>query len=88
MAEMRALWNSWDPIGVASSEITDEYNGYLGRTMRLLERDASLQEIVDYLKWVTNEQMGLGMSSGHEQFAEQLCKWFSASWRGTRVPGT
>jgi len=87
IAEIRALWNAWDPIGVASDANDDEYNAYLAPTVRLLERDSPIEEIVNYLKWVTNEQMGLSQSSGHIKFAEQLRDWFSTKWAGTRVPG-
>jgi hypothetical protein len=87
MAELRALWNAWDPIGVAQDGVEDEYNGYLGRTMRLLEQGAPSEEIVKYLRWITDEHMGLSMASGHVEFAAQLQAWFATDWANTRVPG-
>lgn len=87
IAEARALWNAWDPIGVASSTLEDEYDGYLAPTLRLLEREAPVVEIVQYLKWATDEHMGLSMASGHTEFASQLQAWFAEKWEGTRVPG-
>jgi len=87
IAEIRALWNAWDPIGVGGDPNDDEYNGYLAPTVRLLERGASVEEIVKYLKWVTDEQMGLSQSAGHAKFSEQLQRWFASKWAGTRVPG-
>lgn len=87
IAEIRRLWNVWDPIGVAN-EVDDEYNGYLAPTVRLLEQNASIDEIVAYLNWVTLEHMGLSqVSSPAEEFARQLQEWFSKNWAGTRVPG-
>jgi hypothetical protein len=86
IAEIRSLWNSWDPIGVAAN-VDDEYNAYLAPTLRLLKENASTTEIVEYLKWVTGKQMGLSLSSGHKKFAQQLQQWFAANWVGTRVPG-
>ncbi len=87
IAEARALWNTWDPIGVTAGPNDDEYNGYLAPTVRLLERGAPTEEIVNYLKWVTNKQMGLSLAAGHAKFAEQLQQCFATKWAGTRVPG-
>lgn len=87
IAEIRRLWNAWDPIGVANA-VDDEYDGYLAPTLRLLERNAGVGEIVAYLNWVTLERMGLSqVSPPAEEFARQLQDWFSKNWAGTRVPG-
>src|SRR3954466_1285239 len=88
VAEIRRLWNEWDPIGVGGDPSDDEYNAYLAPTLRLLERDASADEIVTYLKWVTLEHMGLPQVSEPVAFAERLREWFKGKWEGTRVPGT
>jgi hypothetical protein len=87
VAEIRQLWNEWDPIHVAHA-VSDEYDAYLGPTLRLLERSASLDEIVDYLNGVTLEHMGLSQVSDPKQFAARLQEWFANKWAGTRVPGT
>jgi hypothetical protein len=87
IAEMRKLWNRWDPIGVADA-VSDEYDAYLAPTVRLLERNASAEEIVGYLNWVTLEHMGLSQVSDPKAFAAQLQQWFTGKWAGTRVPGT
>lgn len=90
MAEVRELWNDWDPIGVVrgADDVDDEYNSYLAPTLRLLERNAPIDEIVAYLNWVTLEHMGLSqVPRSAEQFAKQLQEWFSRKWAGTRVPG-
>ncbi len=88
IGEIRQLWNEWDPIGVVTGNgPDDEYNAYLAPTLRLLERDASVDEIVAYLKWVTLEHMGLSQVANPEAFAERLRQWFKSKWEGTRVPG-
>ena len=87
IAEIRKLWNEWDPIGVADA-VSDEYDAYLAPTVRLLERSASVDEIVGYLNWVTLEHMGLSEVSDPKGFAARLQQWFSNKWAGTRVPGT
>lgn len=88
IAEIRSLWNEWDPIGVTSDSGDDEYDAYLARTLRLLERGAPDDEIVEFLKSVVYDHMGLSQvpSSTHE-FVAKLKAWFSANWAGTRVLG-
>ena len=63
--QVRALWNKWDPIGVCPNTggPIDEYDSYLGETLRLLEAGAAEQEMADYLVWVVGEHMGLGALS-------------------------
>ena len=76
------------PIGVVGGDgPDDEYDAYLAPTLRLLERDASVEEIVAYLKWVTIEHMGLPETSSAQDFAQRLREWFKSKWEGTRVPG-
>ena len=87
VAEIRKLWNEWDPIGVASA-VPDEYDAYLAPTLRLLERNAPADEIVGYLNWVTLEHMGLSEVSDPRAFTARLQQWFANNWAGTRVPGT
>jgi hypothetical protein len=87
VAEIRQLWNEWDPIGVAEA-VPDEYDAYLAPTLRLLERNASVDEIIEYLNWVTLEHMGLSQISDPRQFVALLQEWFATKWAGTRVPGT
>ncbi len=88
ISEIRRLWNEWDPIGVASDANDDEYDAYLGPTLRLLEREVPDGEIVEFLKSVVHDRMGLSqMPSSPHEFAAKLKSWFSANWAGTRVPG-
>ena len=87
IAEIRELWNEWDPIGVARG-VADEYDSYLAPTLRLLERNAPTDEIVGYLNWVTLEHMGLSEASDPKTFATRLQQWFANKWAGTRVAGT
>ena len=55
------LMDAWDPIGVKDiPEAADEYDSYLGDVFELIERDAPITEISDYLRWVETHQMGLG----------------------------
>jgi len=89
--EIRARWNQWDPIGVSPDNDgpQDEYDSYLGPSLRLLERSASQQEITEYLSHIVAEYMGLGAAgiqySNPSKFASELQEWFSANWAGTDV---
>ena len=87
--QIRALWNDWDPIGVASDALDDEYESYLGPTLRLLEGHASADELERYLAWVTTEHMGLSDTpdnqAGRRQFAMRLREWYESKWPGSHV---
>ena len=87
--EMREQWMWWDPIGVAGvPEATDEYDGYLAPMLRLLERDASAEEISAYLDGIALGYMGLSVVNPPSiEFARRLQHWFGLRWKGTRVPG-
>jgi hypothetical protein len=87
--QIRALWNEWDPIGVTGGRVDDEYDGYLGPTLRLLESRASVEELQRYLAQVTLERMGLSESADAQasrlHFASRLLDWYESSWPGSQV---
>jgi hypothetical protein len=89
--EIRDLWNGWDPIGVmpAQDGPQDEYDGYLGPSLRLLERGASREELERYLEEIVGEHMGLGDAGvayvRSTAFAATLQAWFSSRWADTTV---
>jgi hypothetical protein len=50
----------WDPIGVSDTpEASDEYDGYIGPVLDLLNAKASSDEVAAYLRKVETERMGL-----------------------------
>jgi hypothetical protein len=50
----------WDPIGIGEvPEAQDEYDSYLGGMYTLLERNASSEEILAYLREIERERMEL-----------------------------
>jgi hypothetical protein len=89
--EVRDLWNQWDPIGVMGDPHwpRDEYETYLGPTLRFLEEGASNQKIAEYLTYVVSEVLGLGKAgikhSNPLLFATKLQEWYERSWDETRV---
>jgi hypothetical protein len=90
-AQIRDLWNDWDPIGVTalSDWPRDEYDAYLGPSLRLLESGASLQALRDYLADVELNRMGLSESPQAQkarlQFAAKLREWYEKHWAGSTV---
>ena len=93
-AQLRALWNEWDPIGVhpGSGGPLDEYDSYVGPTMRMLEGNESSPRLVEYLSWAVGEHMGMeqsGVDANHpEQFAGKLRQWFVENWATSRLSGS
>jgi hypothetical protein len=62
--EIRNLWCQCDPIGVMSDLdwSRDEYDSYLGPSLRYLEQNASVEEIAEYLSYIVCDYMGLGQT--------------------------
>ena len=57
--QIRSVLNdSWDPIGVAD-EVPDEYDGYIGGLYGLLQRENADDTIVEHLRRIETEWMGL-----------------------------
>jgi hypothetical protein len=82
--KVRQLWCQWDPIGVVDGGIEDEYDAYLGPTLRLLEEDTSVEKIAEYLTHVVGDEMSMGKSgiafSRPAEFAKKLKHWYSETY--------
>jgi len=67
----------WDPIGISRTpEARDEYYGYLPKLFSLLKEDASTDDIVNYLNYVSTERMGLQENMKHTRaIATLLQNW-------------
>jgi hypothetical protein len=67
----------------------DEYDAYLGPTLRLLEGGASLEEIASYLSEVELCRMGLSdtpeVQKARVAFAERLRNWYAQDWPATSL---
>jgi hypothetical protein len=89
--EIRDLWCRFDPIGVMPMPDwpRDEYDAYLGPTLRLLESGAPQPKIEAYLAQVTLEHMGLNETPAAKlariNFAAELRAWYADRWPGTVV---
>jgi hypothetical protein len=91
-AEGRNLWNEFDPIGVFQIDSEwpkDEYERYVGPTLRLCEEGKDLDAFREYLESVVYEHMGLNRTPlgqrAMEKFVEKFRDWYKASWPDTIV---
>ncbi len=57
--KVMAVLRRWDPIRVICESNQDEYDSYSVAVVRLLDRGATVDDIVDYMRWVVTERMGL-----------------------------
>ena len=71
--KVMAVLRRWDPIGVISERNQDEYDSYSVDIVRLLDRGASVEKIVDYMRWAVTERMGITFNEPHSRdCAEEL----------------
>lgn len=88
-AELRDLWNQYDPIGVMGEPHSplDEYESYVGWTMRCLESDASADEIVAGMEEIVSGHMGMPHFNRDKatEFAKKFIDWYREKWADTRV---
>ena len=74
-----AVLRRWDPIGVISEHNQNEYDGYSGEIVRLLDRGATLDDIVAYMRWVVTERMGIAFDEQHSRdCAQELLNYWHA----------
>lgn len=85
--ELRDLWNAFDPIGVMDGPDSpqDEYEGYLGGCMRLLEQNAETGQLKAKVREAI-DRMGLTVPDAEiERFALQMQDWYQVHWPDTSV---
>jgi hypothetical protein len=85
-AEIRQLLNEWDPIGVmgGADSPVDEYDCLAGPLLRLLERNASNEKILNFLSSELEDHFGLG-HYGVDDIAKRSKMWFEERWGGSFV---
>jgi len=82
-AELRTLVCEWDPIGVMADPDwpRDEYDCLVGPILSHLERGASQDELVAYLKHEIEHHFGLEPEYyDFPAFASKLSNWHRDSW--------
>src|SRR5690349_5192575 len=80
--KVMAVLRRWDPIGVIRADNQDEYDGYSGDVVRLLDGGATVEEVVDYMRWVVTERMG--MSRFDERHTRDCARALVEFWRPRR----
>ncbi len=77
-----AVLRRWDPTGVITYENQDEYDNYSVQIVHMLDRGATPDDIVEYMRWAVTEHMGLShFDEPHSRdCAEELINY----WRSRR----
>ena len=79
--KVMAVLRRWDPIGVITDEHRDEYDAYSVPIVHMLDAGASVDEIVDYMRWVVTDRMCIVFNETHSRdCAEELGEF----WRSRR----
>jgi len=75
--KVMAVLRRWDPIGVITDEHSDEYDSYSDRIVHMLDEGATVEDVVDYMRWVVTERMGIGFDDPHSRdcAAELVAYW-------------
>ena len=82
--EARSLWNEFNPIG-APDMPEDEYEGYVGPCLRILEQGGPDEEMMAHLRFAFGH-MGLQFNEpAAREFVERLKAWWQSHWQGTSV---
>lgn len=55
----RLFLEEWDPIGVDDDDLEDEYAAYANAVVAKIRAGEDNEEIVEYLKWVVVNHMGM-----------------------------
>jgi len=54
------LFNEWDPIGIGdNSNLSDEYDGYIGSIISMLKQKSPVESIATFLKNIEKTEMGI-----------------------------
>jgi hypothetical protein len=82
---IRALLAEWDPIGVTKSDgSSDEYECLVWPLTRLLDREASSEQVASFLSSELADHFGVDAQTGEPgQFASRLIALFGANARNT-----
>lgn len=87
-AEGRQLWNEFDPIGVVDA-VDDEYDMYVGPTLRLCEEGKGSREIEKYAEFVVYDRMGMSHTpegiAAIKEFSAKFHDWYREKWPDTVV---
>lgn len=80
--KVMAILRRWDPIGVISENNQDEYDSYSAAVVRLLDRGATVDDIVNYMRQVATVNMG--MSVFDEPHSRDCAKELVDDWQSRK----
>lgn len=86
--ELRDLALEWDPLGVGDiPECRDEYDCVIGPMLRMLEQQATEEQLSTFLQAELRDHFGLtpGPPAPEDAFAAKARAWFQARWNDTFV---
>lgn len=74
------IHKNWDPIGIwGLAQEMGEYDSYVQPLLNLLEEDATIEEVFEYLWKVETNFIGLnGDRVGTEEFATEIIRAFKS----------
>jgi hypothetical protein len=86
--KVQEVLREWDPIGVEPNKnlgCFDEYDGYAGQIMNLLNEQADIQDMVDWLCGIVLKHMGMSdfrstLEPRTRELMEGLRVWWNA-WK-------
>jgi len=79
-AELRALVNKWDPIGlIEAGAPEDEYECIVGPLMRMLEDRSSQAAMSSFLSKEFDEHFGVPIDDPSD-FVRSAAAWYAATW--------
>jgi hypothetical protein len=77
--KVMAVLRRWDPIGVICEDNQDEYDSYSGYIVGMLDRGATVDDVVEYMRWVVTNRMGIRFDEPHSRdCAEELMRYWQS----------
>jgi hypothetical protein len=71
----------WDPIGVISETLQDEYDSYAPDIVRMLDAGATIDALVRHMTQIVTEGMGIGVDQEKTRLcAEELVNFWKV-WK-------
>ena len=76
--KVMAVLRRWDPIGVISDENQDEYDSYSAHIVRMLDAGATVDDLVQHMRWIVTVRMEIGFDEAQSRDCAQELVGF---WR-------
>lgn len=77
--KVMAVLRRWDPIGVIDEDNQDKYDGYSAEMVRLLDRGATVDDLVRHMRRIVTHRMG--MRYFDESHSRDCARELVENWR-------